>query len=84
MSVEIDDPTTEADALYELGWYAKKFSEEGRTEFLEMFEDIPEEEVRMAIHWRYCTNMGVVFNAIVEDWTIEEIHEFIKKDMNNA
>ncbi len=83
MSVKIDDPVTEADALYELGLYAKRFTE-GDTFYLEMFEDIPEEEVKMAIHWRYCTNLGVVFNAIVEDWAIEEIHEFIKKDMNNA
>lgn len=82
MSVEVDDPITEADGLFELGLYAKRFTE-GDTFYLEMFKDIPEEEVKMAIHWRYCTNLGVVFNAIVEDWTIEEIHEFIKKDMKS-
>lgn len=83
MSVVEEHPETEAEGLYELGLYAKKFVA-GRPEFCEMFEDIDEEEIRMAIHWRTCTSWGVIFDAIIEDWSIEKIRDFIKEEMKNA
>ena len=79
-AISEDEVETEAEGLYELGWFGKKFIE-GRSEFAPMFEDIDEEEIRMAIFWRYEISLGTVFNAIVEDWSIQQIKDCIQENM---